>query len=185
MIPAEWPRTIWTEARQITELLEWPPAPDDKLPPAHFWRRLRDDGRDREAALFLAQALPRYDAVAWAAEAAGRLADSFDEVDRATLAATHTWLAAPNEKNRRALVPARATDLGTGAAGLCALAAFHSGGSIAPPDQPAAAPPRGATGRFAGAAVIVAASRGGGAAELERLLDAGDRTAQTKLEKER
>ena len=186
MTEIEWPQTIWSEARQVTSLNGWPEMPDDHLPPSVFFQALRGAARDREAALFLAQALPRYEAVAWAARVIERSPAAQPPEMRPAMAAVHAWLADPSDANRRAAGEAAGPTNPPAAATLCALAAFHCGGSIAPPGQPAAPPPRGATGRFAGAAVIAAASLAAPAAEaLRRALDEGEQFARNRMENER
>lgn len=183
MSDTEWPRTVWSEARQVNALNGWDAMEDDHLPPAAFFRLLRAAGRDREAALFLAQALPRYEAVAWAMRALERLAPPRAPELGAALAAVRRWLADPSEPNRRAAGDNAGRTDPPAPATLCALAAFHAGGSVAPADLPAAPPPRGSTGRFAGAAVIAAAGLAADTAEqLKHALDEGEQVARTILE---
>jgi hypothetical protein len=183
MSQSEWPRTIWSEARQINSLNGLPDMPDDHLPPADFFRLLRRAGRDREAALFLAQALPRYEAVAWAAAVIGGIAEAQPPALRAALDAVRAWLDDPTEARRRVTGDVAGRTDPPAAATLCALAAFHAGGAIAPGDGPAPPAPRGLTGRFAGAALIAAAASAGDTArQLARALDAGDQIARKSLE---
>lgn len=181
----EWPTTIWSEARQVTGLNGWPTMAGDDAPPAVFFAALRAAGRDAEAAMFLAQALPRFGAVAWAMSVVEG-ADTPSPEPVAALKAVRTWLSNPSEANRRrAGEDAGPTDPPS-AATLCALAVFHVGGSIAPAEQPAVAPPRGATGRFAGAAVITATALAQDPDDvLRRALDEGDSIARTRTENKR
>ena len=181
-----WPRTIWSDARQVNTLNGWPEMPDDELAPAAFFRALRSAGRDHEAVLFIAQALPRYEAVAWAAEVIDGIPEAQPPALQRTAAAVRSWLADATDTNRRAVGDAAGPTDPPAAATLCALAAFHAGGSIAPPDQPVAPPPRGLTGRFAGAAVIAASSLAADPAQqLQLALDRGDTIARTTMEDDR
>lgn len=176
-----WPWTIWSEARQINELNGLPRSPGDDTSPANYFRTLVGGRRHAEAALFLAQAMPRFEAVAWASDplTAGHLNDGCGS---RALAAVIAWLADPHEANRRAAGNTVPPGLRPGAAELCALAVFHSGGSISPEDAEAVAPPRGATGRFAGAAVIAAAMHAKEPqAFLEQALLQGERIASTRM----
>lgn len=186
MTETEWPRTIWSNARQVNALNGVPDMPDDQLAPAAFFHALRDAGRDREAALFLAQALPRYEAVAWAAQVIDGIPAAQPQSLEPTVAAIRAWLADASDANRRAVGDAAGPTDPPAAVTLCALAAFHAGGSIAPADQPIASPPRGLTGRFAGTAVIAASALTTDfAQQLRRALDAGEAIARAAMEDDR
>ncbi|HWU15234.1 MAG TPA: hypothetical protein VN157_14630, partial [Caulobacter sp.] len=63
-----WKQVRWTEAGQVTAILGWPTSEHDTQPPEIFFDRLLEEGRDDDAAMFLGQALPRYEVVAWAAQ---------------------------------------------------------------------------------------------------------------------
>lgn len=183
MSDTEWPQTVWSEARQVNSLIGWREMKDDHLPPSAFFRTLRSAGHDREAALFLAQALPRYEAVAWAARVIARLPEAQSPTLRAAHAAVEVWLADPSEPNRRAAGDDAGRTDPPAPATLCALAAYHAGGSVAPVNQSAAPPPRGATGRFAGAAVIAATGLAADPnQQLKRALDEGEQVARTPME---
>lgn len=183
MIDTEWPRTIWSEARQVNRLNGLREMAEDHLAPASFLRELRRAGRGQEAVLFLAQALPRYEAVGWAKSVLDRLSIAQPAEHAAALAAVGAWLDDPSEANRRAVGELAGRIDPPAPATLCALAAFHAGGSIAPDGRPAASPPRGSTGRFAGAAVIAALGNIHPAAQqLERALDDGELLARMTLE---
>jgi hypothetical protein len=178
MSDMDWPLTVWSAAHQVNALNGGGETPEDQLAPARFFRMLRTQACEAEAALFLAQALPRYEAVLWADGVIGEIAPTLPPAHQPAIAAVRAWLADPSEANRRAAGEQAGPTDPPAAATLCALAAFHTGGSVAPPDQPAVPPPRGATGRFAGAAVIVAAALSDDpAAALRRALDDGERIA--------
>lgn len=170
-----WPLTIFSEARQITALLRWPAMPGDDQPPAHIFRALRAEKRAAQAAMFLGQALPRFEAVAWAAHAVTHCPSRLDEQ---ALAAVHAWLRDPSDTHRRAAERAARAIRGTSAALLCAQAVFVAGGSLAPADMPPVAAPKDATGRLAAAAVLTASANDGDpGAALDRALDFGNMLA--------
>lgn len=111
-----------------------------------------------DAVRFLAHALPNREAVWWAWVCARRVAGSEPAPKvKASLDATENWIAQPNDENRRAAMKAaEAADFGT-AAGCAGVAAFFSGGSLAPPDAPAVPPGPGLTAKAVAGAVIFAA----------------------------
>jgi len=150
-----WPLTMWSDARQICAVLRWPRMLGDDEPPDRFFRDLRAQGRDSEATLFLGQALPRFEAVLWAA---GAITTSRTTVDAKAMAAVHGWLREPSDRHRRIAGLCAQAIRGTSAARLCAQAVFVAGGSLMSPDKPAIAAPKDATGRLAAAAVLAAAA---------------------------
>jgi hypothetical protein len=172
-----WHGSVWTEAGQVRALLGWSPAADlDPLPLDACFARLRGRRAAAEAACFLGVALPRYEAVLWAARGVHDLVAAPEP--EATAAVT-AWLREPTEPRRRAVEPvARAMRRPTPER-LCAWAAFMAGGSVAPLGSPPHLAPPDATGRFAAAAVIAAALPHGDGG-LHSLLDAGARLAETR-----
>lgn len=169
-----WPRTIWAQARQINALLHWPDMPGDDASPERFFEWLRAEGKPGEAALFLGQALPRFEAVLWAADVSAAFATPA-EAD--AMAAVRAWLANPTEAHRRAAGDAALRGPPATPATLAASAIFHSGGSIAPPDKPPVAPPRHVAGRLAAIAVLTA-----GRDALDQALDQGAALARRDTE---
>jgi hypothetical protein len=175
-----WSRTIWTEARQINALLGWPPQPGDNARPDRFFDALRAEGRNRDATRFLGQALPRYEAVLWAARTVGRCSP---HADPRVMDAVAAWLAAPSDALRRAAYDAARGAPDPSAARLCALAVFTSGGSLAPEDKPPYPAPKATVGRFAAGAVLIAAANSlPREAALDRALDDGNRLAMGEPE---
>jgi hypothetical protein len=76
--------------------------------------------------------------------------------EAAALQAAEKWAADPSDDNRRAAYPAsEAATLGT-PAGCAALAAFFSGGSLAPPNVTAVPPKEGLTAKVVGGALLLA-----------------------------
>jgi hypothetical protein len=175
-----WTRTIWTEARQIGALLGWPPVPGDGAAPERYFLGLREEGRDRDAVRFLGQALPRYEAVLWAARIVERWSPA---ADPRAMEAVSAWLRDPSEAHRRAAYAAARSAPDPSAARLCGLAVFTSGGSLAPEGKPPYPAPKAAVGRFAAGAVLIAAANSPSReAVLEQALEDGNRLAKGETE---
>jgi hypothetical protein len=107
---------------------------------------------------FLAHALPKREAVWWACQCTRLvLGPSPPEPAGAALQAAERWAAAPTDENRRSAFPAaEAADVGT-PAGCAAVAAFLSGGSLAPPNLPEVPPGEHLTGQLVANGVLLAA----------------------------
>lgn len=186
---ADWARVKWSEARQVLNALgKIDPADEAEAgqPPAAYFDYLRQNGRAFDAARFLGQALPRLEAVAWAARAVRDLtpADADRERPEArALRAALLWVADPTENRRRSAYDAADACESSEPEALAALAAFFSGGSIAPPDCAALPAPRDAAGRFAAGAVMTIAARQPDVQQaLSGLLDAGALIASQGLD---
>ena len=169
----------WTEAGQITSILGWPESEDDGLAPEVFFDALRASGRHDDAVMFLCQALPRYEAVAWAARSVRELAAAPpSKGDQDALKSTFLWLQDPSDNRRRAAFDAASEISEVTPARLCALAVFFSGGSLAPPTVAPVPSPKEAAGKFAAGAVLAAATRSGRRREgLQQALALGDAIA--------
>jgi hypothetical protein len=146
----------------VARLLDWPVRPNDPdggLAPSAYFDALRTAGRHIEAAEFLGQALPRWEAVAWAVRAVRdvRPADARGAAESAALKAALLWVQDPTENRRRSAFAAAEGADATAPERLAALAAFYSGGSVAPADCAPLPAPKEAAGRFAAGAVLVAA----------------------------
>jgi hypothetical protein len=176
---ANWTKVKWTEAGQITALLDWPSVETKDLAaaPEAFFAGLRTQGRLDDAAMFLGQALPRYEVVAWAARALQDLRPARESAlpaDTQALGAAQAWVKDPSEPRRRAAFEASNAASEDAPERFAALAAFFSGGSMAPDNCPPVPAPREAAGKFAAAAVILAATRTADRqAALARALDLG------------
>ena len=183
----QWRRVKWSEARQVSAILGWPeddPPAALTSPPRDYFVALRGAGRDADAAAFLGQALPRLEAVAWGARSVRDIRDGVRKgsAEAAALKAALLWVQDPSESRRRACFDAAMAADGASAEALAAMAAFYSGGSVAPPDNPPVPAPKDAAGRFASGAVLVAAAGAPDmAAALARCLDAGDTMASAGL----
>src|SRR6185437_4625755 len=111
-----------------------------------------------DAVRFMAHALPKREAVWWAWVCARRVAGSSPPPKiKTALEATEKWIAQPSEENRRAAhAAAQAAEFST-PAGCAGLAAFFSGGSLAPPHAPPVPPGEHLTAKAVSGAVIFAA----------------------------
>jgi hypothetical protein len=106
----------------------------DEMAPRQFLAVLMEKGLHADAARFLAHALPKREAVWWACHCAEQiLGPEPPPAEAAAVKAARTWVIDPSDDNRRAaFTAAEAAKLGT-PAGCAAMAAFMSGGSLAPP----------------------------------------------------
>jgi hypothetical protein len=130
----------------------------DGMAPRPFLDALLEKQLYPDAARFLAHALPKREAVWWACLCARQAhgASPPPPVGPA-LAAAEKWASDPSEDNRRA-AQAAAQAAGLGApAGCAAMAAFFSGGSLAPPNAPVVPPGEHLTAHAAAGAVMLAA----------------------------
>lgn len=178
-----WNQIRWTEARQIASLMGVDEAamPDEGTTPEAHYRALRDGGDRTGAILFLGAALPRLEAIAWAArileqEASDR---ALKAAQRQALDHVLRWLGDPSDQSRRATRDAADAAGDRSAEGLLALGVFFSGGSISEPDLPPVPPGPGVAGRLAAGAIIQAAARAPERrnAVIDRALDLGERIA--------
>lgn len=126
--------------------------------PADFLDALIGEGLYLDAARFLAHALPKQEAVWWACQCARSAAGhAIAAPAAAALTAAEAWVVDPSDEHRRAaLLAAETAGIGT-PAGCTALAAFLSGGSLAPKDCPEVVPASHLTGRSVAGAITIAA----------------------------
>jgi hypothetical protein len=130
----------------------------ENLTPRQFLDLLLQHQQFVDAVRLLAHGLPKPEAVWWAC-LCGRSAAGANPPPKvaAALLATEKWLANQNEDHRRAAqAAADAAELGT-PAGCAAMAAFWSGGSLAPPDAAAVPPGENLTAQGVAGAVMLAA----------------------------
>lgn len=132
--------------------------PRDGIAPAAFLERLIGARLFLDAIRFLAYALPKREAIWWAARCA-RLAAAapLPPEQQSTLEMVERWCAQPNEDLRRAAMAASEKAQLKTPAGCAALAVFFSGGSLAPPNVPAVPPADDLTARTVAGAVLMAA----------------------------
>lgn len=157
--------TAQPAARTMPEFCELAGLGDEAkalLQPAHgpraYLRVLVDGEMFPDAVRFLAHALPTREGIWWAWVCARRVAGAEPPPKlRGALDATERWITQPTDENRRAAMRmAEVATLGT-PAGCAALAVFFSGGSIAPPEQPAVPPPGFVSAKAIAGAVTLAA----------------------------
>ena len=155
-----WLSVKWSEPAQVLKLVGKDPGDSAGHGVEGYYRMLVEARRYGEAVDYMAQALPRYQAVVWAGRALNDLADP-NAPRPPTLKAVLLWMQDPTDVRRRAAFDAAAgKDVGD-AEKMAAFSVFFSGGSIAPDGQPPVAPPREVAGRFAAAAVKAGVFEGG------------------------
>jgi hypothetical protein len=182
----DWTRVKWTEAGQVTGQLGWAAEAEAiaRTPPQAYFAALRKAARLEDAAFFLGMALPRHETVGWAARAVRDLGEgrARPRPDADALKAALLWVQDPTEPRRRAAFEAAQGADTSGAERLAALAAFLSGGSMAPDNVQPVLAPKEAAGRLAAGAILLAAGSGPGrAVAINRALDDGDAIAQRGL----
>ncbi|HKB03567.1 MAG TPA: hypothetical protein VKD90_15195 [Gemmataceae bacterium] len=126
--------------------------------PYEFLELLTEKKLYPDAVRLLANGLSKRDAVRWACLCLREsLGSGAPAKARPALEAAEAWVKSPTEENRRAsMKAAEATGFGA-PAGLAALAAFWSGGSITPPDAPVVPPDDNMTAEAVAGAVLLAA----------------------------
>jgi hypothetical protein len=182
----EWTAIRIAQARQVAELMDVDEAelPDAELNAASHYAALRAADDRRGAIEFIAHALPRFEAIAWAARILDEESRTYplDRRDRQALDRALRWLGDVDDRNRRATYDAALTARDSAPERLLALAVHFSGGSISEPDLPPVLPPPEMAGRFAGHAVLAAACRSPEPeAVMDRALALADRIAEQGL----
>lgn len=140
-----------------------------------FLAALLAGGHYADATRFLARALPRREAVWWACLCARDTlpAPPPEPLVRA-LAAAEAWVFEPSEKNRRAARAEADVAKFASPASWAALAAFWSGGSLAPANLPAVMPGEALTATAVATAIMLATADPREAeARYRRFLDYG------------
>lgn len=183
----KWTKVKWTEARQIAVAMdsESSSLPEEGVDPRTYYASLKAGGELDRALAYLGHALPRYEAVAWAAHMVRTMPSQAgaQPLNRQALDRTLQWVEEPNDDYRRAAHQAAEAAGRESPERLLAMAAFTSGGSIAPPDLPPVNPPQDVCGRIAAAAVLVAAHRSGDSAKaIAAALDVGEQVAARGVE---
>jgi hypothetical protein len=136
----------------------FPLTAPDGASPAAFLNSLLAAKNLGEAVQFFAFALPAREAVWWACVCSREtLPDPVPPPLQEAVSATETWVRNPTEENRRtAMSRAQATDMKSPAA-WAAIAAFWSGGSLAPENLPEVPPAPHLIGCAVAGAVMLAA----------------------------
>ena len=154
-----WNRVKWTETGQVVALLDGVEIDrvEARRAPGLWWAEQVAAGELALATRFLAMALPRLEAIGWAAEMLEQAGVSTSQ-ERGALDAAARWIQVPEDDLRRAAWDA-AESVREGPARFLGAAIFFSGGSIAPSDCGAVAPPAETCGVAAAATVLGAATR--------------------------
>ena len=179
----EWGAVRLTEARQVAALMG---VDVDDRPSADVSVRTHYDalraGNRRSAALqYLGHALPRLEAIAWAARivADAAAADPPSRRARHALDVALRWLEDPTEAHRRAAGAAAEAISQPVAERLLASAVFFSGGSIVAASASPVVPPDHVAARYAVSAIDEATRRASDhVAALETALALGERIAE-------
>lgn len=183
----DWLAVKLTEARQVEALIgsdpdRWPGA---DVPLRDRYELLRRTGRASAAVEYLGHALPRLEAVSWAARLVSDAATRREPMPRArrALDTALRWLDDPTDAHRRAARVAADAVGKPVPEQFLGYAVFYSGGSVASPDMAPMAPPAHSCARFAVSAVqqLAYASPDSGAA-FEAALDLGEAIARHGLE---
>ncbi len=177
-----WRRVKWTRAGQVAAVLDGLvdlEALYDQPPPQAFAALCHVD--ITQATRFLAQCLPRMEALRWVAACLATMPAAGQPARLVAKKAVNRWLADPSDTNRRIAYEAGQIVGWASAEGAACLSVFLSGGSIAPETQEQGVPPApGAFGQAVAGAVLMAAF-GEGATSFERRLaaniDLGEKAA--------
>jgi predicted component of type VI protein secretion system len=150
-------------AATICELFELDDEAKPLLEPQHtvrqFFLLLGKRQLFADAARLLAHALPKREAVWWAAQSVrAAFGDQLPPADRAALAVAEEWVVEPTEANRRRAETAAERTKHETAAGWSAAAAFWSGGSIAPAGMPDVPPKETLTAQAVVVAITMSAA---------------------------
>jgi hypothetical protein len=175
---SKWQKVRWTQARQITQLMgaKESESPSPEVQPADFYASLREQGDLAEAVRFLGHALPRYEAVVWAAQAIKAMPGL--SLDTGLMKAVKSWIDDPEDGKRRNVWSAAEMADEDNPERLLGYSVFLSGGSIAPQDQAPVNPAPQLCGQLASAAIIAAAHASGDPeATLGAALSAGEAIA--------
>lgn len=180
-----WDRVKWSAAGQVVTMLGEPFEGFDAqldLPPAEYYHALREADRLDDAVRFLAQALLRYESVAWAARVVrdNPPAAGHSPEEAAVIRAALLWVQDPSDLRRRAAFDAAEAARGDAGAGIIlGYAAFLSGGSLAPENLEPVLPPPESAGRLAGAAIMLATTYAADRpAALRSALELGEQIAR-------
>ena len=143
--------------RHVSLSPEASPLLKTALEPEAFLRALLDRECYVDAAKFLAHALPKREAVWWGILVVrSQLGEPAPAQATSILAAAERWVRQPSDEHRRAAGDVAEATPGE-PAGLVGMAAFLSGGSLAPAGIEPVPPPEHLTGTMVANAVVLAA----------------------------
>lgn len=183
----QWPAIKLTQARQVAALRgveesALPPAADD----LHAtYQDIRRSGDLEEALAYIGHALPKLEAVAWAAHVIDAHSRKQEPSARERLALDTAlrWLQDPTDAHRRAAHAAAEAAPMTSPEAMLAAAVFYAGGSIAPAgNSPVLAPPEACLGYALGAVRALAYRSGEREAVMEQALQLAEQVAERGLQ---
>lgn len=132
---------------------------DPKIPPLAFVEALSAQSLYTDAVQFLSRALPKREAVWWCCLCSRDLPEDAKRPELAGgIGAAEAWVFRPNEENRRKAESAANAITASHPARWTAMAAFWSGGSMAPPEAPEAKPAEDFTAKAVAGAILMAAA---------------------------
>lgn len=152
------------------------------LSPRQFIEALEEQDLYPDAIRVLARTLPKPRAVAWACQCIRQALPRPTEPERQALELAEQWARDPIEERRRAAKPAADAVGFAHPAGAVAMAAFLSGGSMAPANVPSVPPADHLTARAVAGAILLAAALGPpdeATARLRQFLDLGHAAGST------
>ncbi|RZM35847.1 MAG: hypothetical protein EOP67_09600 [Sphingomonas sp.] len=178
-----WGAVRLTEARQVAALMgiDVDDRPSADVPVRTHYDALRAGNRRSAALQYLGHALPRLEAIAWAARIVADTAAACPPPRRArhALDVALRWLEEPTEVHRRAAGAAAEAISQPVAERLLASAVFFSGGSIVAANASPVVPPDHVAARYAVGAIDDATRRATDpGAALETALILGERIAE-------
>ncbi len=183
-----WTAVRLTEARQVAALMgiDRDDQPAQDVSAHRHYDTLRSGGQRSAALDYLGHALPRLEAIAWAARVVADAAAPGSQPPspraRHALDVALRWLEEPSEAHRRAAGDAAEAISRPLAERLLASAVFYSGGSIAAVGAAPVMPPDHVAARYAVGAIRAVAYRGDDpASALDRALTLGERIAERGL----
>jgi len=134
----DWTIVLWNDASQILEQagVKRNLQPSETIAPQTFFEKLRSDGNLADAAIFIANSLPRLEAMAWITKALPHAKEDhpYYRERRLLRDMAQRWVDDPDDANRRAVYELAENSDPEWPETLLGHAIFFSGGSIAPPD---------------------------------------------------
>jgi hypothetical protein len=155
-----WEKVSWTNAQQVLEMISEDavddvPAADLALAPDAYCAGLVKANELSDATNFIGHALPRYEAIVWAAQTL--MANGAFDRTHPLVVSILRWVDNPEDGLRRHIRDLAGQERKITPAKNLGNAIFFSGGSISEPDLPPVLPPSDACGKLAAASIIIAA----------------------------
>jgi len=182
----EWRAVRLTQARQVASLMDHDPQHwTEDCDAVAGYRALRQAGDLSGAVDYLAHALSRLEAVAWAARVVEDAATLHPPAppERRALDVGLRWLGERTDAHRRAVLPAAEGVREPGVESHLCHAIFYSGGSITEPAQAPIQPSPEAAARYAALAIRACVYRDADRdAAFARVLALGERVAERGMD---